>query len=435
MVEEAGGIRLHPDHHKQAVQGADYRLGSALIELKILDEEGMDKPERRAKLAELFRRHEPERPLIVVARERLSETDRARFDRIVETPIKTAVSKAKNQLRQSRLDAPDADRSVLMVVNNGYATLDHEALKALVAHRVRNDTSEIDAVVVAGIYYHGDGFDGVFLGRFDCVPIRLDRRFNDEKLHVGWRAFLERFMTDLVRKEPGPEATKAPVSDVRFELDGVTYVRPAPAMGRPSSFYVRGRPRADSSGLTACPKVATTFPSLTRAQWSALNARLNGTASLRGSYEGWLAHQAGAVAAGLPLQPTVLVPVVIDEWAAWCGLRRLPETTGSLLGYANDVFDAEAKARIAGARERRAGAVVPSRYVLVATEVIGQDRADDISHIALVREASDGETLIRPLVEDARAFHEHALAVAAAYAVQEGYGSVLWQKNFTYAWV
>ena len=435
MIERAGGVRLHTDHHKQDVKGADYRLGSAVIELKMLDEEGLDKPERQAKLAALFRQHEPSRPVVVLGRGRLPDADRARFDRIVETPIKTAIAKAKDQLRQSRLCNPNADRSVLMVVNNGYATLDHKALKALVARRVRNDSSEIDAVIVAGIYYHSDGFDGIFLGHFDCVSIRLDRPFDDRGLHAGWNVFLEHFMTDLVREGPGPDATRAPVSDVRFEFGGVTYVRPAPAMGRPSSFYVRGRPRADSSGLTTCPTVAITFPSLTRVQWSALNNRLNGTPSLRGSYERWLAEQAGAVAAGRPLQPAVLVPVAIDEWVAWCAMRRLPETIASLLGYANDLFDAEAKARIVGAREHRAGAVVPSCYVLVETELIGQDRANDISHIALVQETSDGRTLIRSLVKDARAFHEHALAVAAAYAVREGYGSVLWQRDLTCAWV
>ncbi len=435
MIGEAGGRRLHPAAHTETVKGADYRLGRAVIELKMLDEEGLDKPERRAKIAALFRKHEPGRPVIVIARDRLPEADRAAFDRIVQTPVKTAVAKAKDQLRQSRLDEPDADRSVLLVVNNGYATMDHKALSALVGHRVMNDSSEIDAVVVAGIYYHGDGFDSIFLGHFDGVPIRIDRPFDDGALRRAWKGLLDRFMTDLVRRVPGPEATKAPVADVRFEEGGVTFVRPAPAMGKPSEFHVSGRPRANSSGLGTCPTVATTFPALTRPQWSALHSRLRGAPGLLSSYAGWLEHQARAVAAGQPLRPTVLVPITIDAWAAWCAGRGTEETVTSLVGYANDVFDDGVKGLIADARERRLGALVPERYVLAVTEVIGQDRADDVSHVALVRERADGTSDIRPLLEDIRMFHEHALAVAAAYAFREGVGVVLWNKDLTDAWV
>src|SRR3954447_892378 len=49
-----GGVRAHPDADRREKKGADYRLGSALIELKALDDEGFVKPERQHKLAALF---------------------------------------------------------------------------------------------------------------------------------------------------------------------------------------------------------------------------------------------------------------------------------------------------------------------------------------------------------------------------------------------
>jgi hypothetical protein len=39
-------------------------LGEAVIELKALDDEGLVKPERQAKLAALFRKHETDRPVL-----------------------------------------------------------------------------------------------------------------------------------------------------------------------------------------------------------------------------------------------------------------------------------------------------------------------------------------------------------------------------------
>jgi len=168
VFDNSGGVRAHLDASRRMNVGADYRLGGAIVELKALDEEGLMKPSRQEKLAALFQEYEPERPVIVLDRRRLEPEDQARFDRIIEGPIKTAIAKANRQLKQSRLDQADATCSVLMVINNGYTTLDHETLKRFVARRVRQDTHEIDAVVVAGAYYHSDGFDSYMLWPIDC---------------------------------------------------------------------------------------------------------------------------------------------------------------------------------------------------------------------------------------------------------------------------
>lgn len=62
VVENAGGKRAHPDADRREQLGADYVLGNCVIELKALDDEGLAKPERQAKLAALFR------PLIPINR-------------------------------------------------------------------------------------------------------------------------------------------------------------------------------------------------------------------------------------------------------------------------------------------------------------------------------------------------------------------------------
>ena len=46
IIEAAGGYRAHPDHDRRPKRGADYILGGAVIELKILKDEGLAKPER-----------------------------------------------------------------------------------------------------------------------------------------------------------------------------------------------------------------------------------------------------------------------------------------------------------------------------------------------------------------------------------------------------
>src|SRR3546814_15821781 len=92
-------------------------------------------------------------------------------------PIKGAVKSAKGQLVQSRSEFPETKRSILMLVNNANTALDHDEIVQMVGRRARNDTDDIDGVVVAGAYLHSDGFDTFALWPIDYVPISLDRAF------------------------------------------------------------------------------------------------------------------------------------------------------------------------------------------------------------------------------------------------------------------
>ncbi len=434
--ETAGGRRAHANTHQRTELGADYRLGSAVIELKALDDEGFSKPSRQVKLAELFRAHFPTRPVIVLDRKLLPDGDRHRYNRILEGPIKTAVAKANKQLKQSRREQPDAACSVLLFVNNGYTTLAHKDLQEMIVHRVRNDTTEIDAVIVAGAYYHSDGFDSFFLWPFDETPININRRFSEfEHLKAGWNTLAERFMTDAVRGNLGSRLERGPVVDTHFDIDGVTFIRPAPAIGGQSAFFIHGRPRKDSTGLEHCPPVATTFPLLSESQWYHVLQRCAKPNCLTDSYGAWRQMRTDAMSASQELKPIVEIPITMGGWEAWCRSQGRIESAQSVFDYANQIFCDRVSILLREARESRKDSILPVRYMWVVTEVIGQDRANDISHVAVVREQPNAPPSIRPIVEDARIFHEHALAVGAAYAVRENCDFILWSKNTTYAWI
>jgi hypothetical protein len=87
------------------------------------------------------------------------------------------------------------------------------------------------------------------------------------------------------------------------------------------------------------------------------------------------------------------------------------------------------------AKDLDSATIVPSCYVLAITDVIGDDRANDISHIVVVRELPDGKALCHEVVKNARIFHEHAITLAAVYAVRDQLDVVMWIKNLEYAWV
>lgn len=436
VIASAGGTRAHENAHQRDKVGADYLLGSAVIELKAFDDEGFSKPERQRKLAELFDGYFLGRPVVVLDPSVLSPEDRQSFDRIIEGPIQTAVRKARKQLKQSRAEHPDTTCSVLFVVNTGYTTLTHDDLCSLVAHRARNDTSEIDAVVVAGAYYHSDGFDSFFLWPIDCVEINADRPFVEfEALRKSWGELSNRFMTDLMRGQLDGSLDRGPVADTQFDIDGVTYVRPAPAMGKESVFYINGRPRHDSLGLESCPPVGMTFPRLSSTAWARINNLLPSSDKLSISYEAWQAKEARAHQSDTELHPLVTVEVTAEEWEHWCEGARRSLTARSVSDFATSRFDMDVRSRLSGAFEWGAPQQRPVCYVLVVTEVIGQDQANDVSHIGLAEDQPTGETWMLSFVQNARIRHEHALALGAAYAVRQGVSTVLWLKDLTYAWI
>jgi hypothetical protein len=432
IIEAAGGRRAHPDANRRTKPGADYVLEEALIELKGLEDEGLEKPERQQRLADLFRARELERPVIVVDRKNLDEGSQRAYDRVLERPVKRAVSSARRQLRQSRLEYGDGHATILFIVNNGYTALDHDALAQMVAHRVRNDTDEIDGIVVAGCYFHGDGFDGHLVWPIDYIQVNSEKPFKSyETLRTAWASFAETFMTDLVvgRMSGG---MKGPIVDTEFDVDGVTFVKPAPPMGK-SGYYRNGRPRKNTSGIEQCPPVALTFPEMTPQGFADFKKALRDRPQFQ-TFAKRQEERKEALRQGTKLVPFVPVPVQYEGWLSWCISHRREQSERSISEYANELFSYHVRALCDNARDVSYGGVVPSRFILAATEEIGQDRANDVSHIADIREFPSGRVQARMLVANARIFHEHAVALASAYAFIEDVNCVMWEKNRDSAW-
>jgi len=402
----------------------------------LLDEEGFSKPERQAKLATLFQDEERNRPVVVLDWDRLSTSAQLKYDRILEGPIQRAVRKANQQLKQSRTEVPDSTCSILFVVNNGYTALDHESLCRLIGRRVRQDTSAIDGIIVAGCYFHADGFDSFLLQPFKYLPINLGSPFPSlNRLQSAWFDFAERFAAQTVRGTLEGELHKGPLIDKQFDYGNVTYILPAPSMGHSSGFYVGGRPRRNTSGVDRCPTVAVTFPALTRQEWCQFRRALPTETGLCETFDAWQAKRVGAAQSGTALRPFAPLAVTFEGWENWRVEQGLDRSLLAVRRYANALFEERLRAILESAHELVPDSVVPGCYILAITEEIGQDKANDVSHIALIHERLGDAAMVKPLVENARIFHEHAVVLASAYALIERLEFVFWTKDLTYGWV
>lgn len=431
----AGGARAHPGSNQQRRPNADYLLRNTLIELKILDDDGLSKPERQQKLADLFRRYGDKRPVVVIDRNRLPDSGQREFDRILDRPINGIIKKARDQLLQSREKFAQVTCSILMVLNNGYTALDHDALVELVARRIRLDTNKIDGVVVGGCYHYGDGFDSTFLWPLDYIPINANAPFREvSELERAWYAHAEKTMTALVLGRTPMDSARGPVIDSQFDVDGTTFVKPAPPMGVKSKFYIQRRPRKATRGGDGLPPVALTFPDMTETEWLRFREALPLYPDLCNSYAEWRRHLAKGLEAGSVLQPFVPMPVTWKGWSRWRKENQHPKNVSSIRQYANEMFNAQLMALLRRARERKPDSVLPSRYVLVITEEIGQDRSNDLTRIGVIHSSLHEDLVAKELVLDARIFHEHGLALAGAYALADGVDCLMWEKNLRYAW-
>jgi len=275
LIEKAGGRRAHEDQDRRAEKNADYRLGTSIIELKLLDDEGLTKPERQEKIASLFAASQPGRPVVIIDPSILTSDGRREYTKIMQGPIQGAVRSARKQLKQSRCEDAEAQTSILFVINNGFSALSHEELKEHVVRRAKNDTDEIDGVVVAGCYLHGDGFDTVALWPITYEQIKPGRPFPEfETLRMAWNELSNRHMTDFVQGKHGQNAVKKTQQDIVFDVGGLTFVKPATPLGKKSDFYGARRPRFNEVGFDNVKHVAITVPAMSSVEYRRIRAAM-----------------------------------------------------------------------------------------------------------------------------------------------------------------
>jgi len=169
VVKEAGGSRIDkPD-------SADYVLNEAIIELKLVMEEGFEVRTRQRKIAAIFRRQQPQSPVVVIRPNSLDETGRRDYYNAVAGPIEGAVEKAAKQLDKTALRMDTRPVRVLVILNIGYTALSIDEFKDICIKCAlkRNYNGRIDWLLCGGVYFVSDGFDNLVLPNFNDFPARF----------------------------------------------------------------------------------------------------------------------------------------------------------------------------------------------------------------------------------------------------------------------
>jgi hypothetical protein len=424
LIASAGGSRIPEE------ASADYRLNEAIIELKLVSEEGFEKADRQKKLATLFREAQPNRPVVLINPERLNEAEARRYYRIVETPIKSHCKKASKQLQLTAERSNPTPTRVLVILNVGYTLLSSDEFKDVCFKCVRNDTSGIDWVMCGGIYFYSDKFDNYVIAPLEEMPLDLSRPFaSRSSLGEAWGQFLNKLMTDVVRN-PMPFADgRMPVLDMAFDLDGVRYIKTAPGMPQ-SSFWPGGvAPRENSSGIDTCPTVSRTFPLLSEDEWRRFKDAMPSIARLKRTYQEWLkACPDEAQETPQPLKPLVFVEVKFDDFVSWMDEPKAKWCFSDIGEFSSEVFHQRALLLLNEAKDKNETHIVPLEYVHFALSEVGSDKGNDFASIYYISEVPGFERK-EPLVENVRVFFEYGMAVAAAYAIKRNVNAIFYTKE------
>ena len=244
VVLNVGG-RLYTDDPTIQESNCDYILGDTVIELKIIEEEPIEKKTKQEKLAKLFR---SDIKTVILNPLDLDIYGKRKYYQELADPIRRRLKKASKQLKTSAAKI-NAQVKIAIIMNNGLTMTDHDEFQRLAIERTRNATSGIDILIVCGMYYFSDKFDSYAFFKFEDIQIQGEERSElIQKLRVEWSNKVEQYMTKQI-VDLNMKRTKEPIQDLFFELDGIRYVKPPIQWGKPSEFYGEaGRPREDTTG-------------------------------------------------------------------------------------------------------------------------------------------------------------------------------------------
>jgi hypothetical protein len=213
VVRRAGGRRLtDAERNFEKTRNADYRLGNYLIELKDMQEEGMEKPERQQKLAELFLRYFPDEPEILIDPAVLTSEDARLYARVLGGPVRERIKDAANQVRATKAHLGDPTlQGGVIVLNSGYYSIAPEDFEEMVESSARNDTSQLSLAVCITAGYATDGFNSWM--NFKFAPVEGGNEV-EQRLAEAFGDVVGEFMNEWSHSGFAASAAPAPIPSV-----------------------------------------------------------------------------------------------------------------------------------------------------------------------------------------------------------------------------
>lgn len=403
IVVDAGGRRYTDDLKIQELN-CDYILEDVVIELKIIEEEPLGKKEKQQKFIELF----PANADTVILYP--SEEQKYEYFRILESPIQKALRKASKQLQESAKSI-DAKLRIAIIMNNGLYMVSKDEFKEMAIRRAKNDTSGIDILIICSMYYYSDTFDMITLFDFDDIEINnIEYKNNNkiiDKLRLAWNRKLDKYMTEQI-SNINLNRNKDPIKDLFFESNGIRYIKPPIQWGESSEFWKNGRPREDTTKESDLPSI-TIVPMFNEESYKYAKENIENKDILQNTldeYIYWIKENDKKIKNKIQL--TINIDLSKED------LQNINNLFGinDIQKYANLKYEA-IFTKTKQEMKNYSDEISSDDYILIETQEIGIDKANDIAFISHITNNSKQEWW----VDGIRIKYEYAILLAIGICI------------------
>ena len=425
IIINAGGKR-YTDDPKIQVKNCDYIFDDTVIELKIIEEEPIDKKVKQEKLAKLFSQTSKAKTIVLEP----SEDLQYEYYKILVSPIQKALRGASKQLKYSANEV-NANTKIAIIMNNGLTMTSYKEFKELAIQRAKNNTSGIDILIVCGIYYFSDKFDMNVMAYCDDILIRGSS--NDiiiEKIRSSWNIQVEKYMTKQL-SDLNIKREKEPIQDLFFEYEGIRYVKPPIQWGKISKFYGQnGRPREDSSNIEEILPLVTVIPIFSDESYNYLTKNVLQKNSLQNSLIEYLEemtlrtkHLEDKIHAIVPIHVSV---EEIEEYEIPFSLNLIQELANEKYEYFLNIIDNEA--------EKISDEHSCKNFIFLEVQEIGIDKANDVAFISRITYNEFDEINQEWIIFGERLSYEYAFTLASSYCIALQAEQVHYYRNEDFKW-
>jgi len=420
IIFDAGGRRYTEDLKIQELN-CDYILEDVVIELKIIEEEPIEKKAKQQKLIELF----PANAETVILYP--TEKQKYKYFRILESPIQKALKKASKQLQQSAKKI-DAKFKIAIIMNNGLYMVSKEEFKEMAIKRAKNDTSGIDTLIVCSMYYYSDKFEMITLFDFDDIEINnidyKNKKNIINKLRYSWNKKVEKYMTEQFQKIDS-NRNKKPIKDIYFESDGIRYVKPPMLWGESSKFWKNGRPREDTTTKNNLSLIGI-IPMFDEEAYLYAKQNMLNNDILKNSlieYIEWVQNNPTRA------ENRIIVEVYIDLYLD--DLKKINKQLdiNNIQDLANKKYEILYKKIELEMIEYQRNSKCDN-FILLETQEIGIDKANDVAFISHITNNSRQEYLI----DGKRIIYENAVALAISLCIDLKAEKVYYIRDEDFKW-
>ena len=228
LITNSGGHRVTSSEAKGFTKkSADYILNPYVLELKQLEEEGLNISTRQEKIVKIFERYSLNPSVQQIDPYLLNAKDAKEYWNLVGVPIQRRIRAASKQVKStiSHLNRNDLIGGIILL-NTGYMSIPHKDLIAMAKRYASKDTSSISEVIIISSWLITNGFDTTMNYAFH--PQNSNRTELTRLKDTFWSS-IESMMTQTITGKPtNIENIQAPIVPIHFQNNGKAYTFGSP---------------------------------------------------------------------------------------------------------------------------------------------------------------------------------------------------------------